>query len=249
MRSKIGNLLMILGAALVLLALLLLNMNRSEDEAAGMAAVEVLPEVIAEIEARNAVFAGTQPEINAQNAVTAAAITGSAVEPTEAADGTMSEMEPENPAEPASTCLPSRYVDPYDTEMTRVTIRGNSYVGYLSIPALGLELPVMAEWSYKRLRTAPCRYTGSTKTDDLVILAHNYARHFGRLSRLSGGDAITFTDMNGVVSRYRVVETETVSPYAVADVTSGEYDLTLFTCTYGGRTRFAVRADKVDDQQ
>ena len=176
MRNRIGSLLMLLGAALILSALLLLNMNRKEDEAAGMAAVEVLPEVIAEIEARNAAFTGAQPEIGliTSNSDTIAAMSGiGSLESTAAANAAMSEMGANALTEPVSTCSPSCYVDPYDTEMTQVTVRGNSYVGYLSIPALGLELPVMADWSYKRLRTAPCRYSGSTKTDDLVILAHN----------------------------------------------------------------------------
>lgn len=220
MRRRIGNFMMLLGAALVIAALLLFIVNRREDERAGAAADALLPDVVAEIERRNA-------ELTTETlspAVTPGADPGAATV--------------------GSTRTPSRYVDPYDTEMTEVVIRGYSYVGYLSIPKLGLELPVMSDWSYPRLRVAPCRYSGSTKTDDLVILAHNYARHFGRLRDLSPGDAIIFTDMNGVVTRYRVIELEEMSPYAVTDMVSGEYDLTLFTCTYGGRTRFAIRADQ-----
>ena len=82
------------------------------------------------------------------------------------------------------TALP----DPYDSTMTEVEIDGYAYIGYLSIPALELELPVMSQWDYTRLNIAPCRYTGSTKSDDLVIAAHNYARHFVNLSRLAAGD-------------------------------------------------------------
>ena len=32
---------------------------------------------------------------------------------------------------------------------------------------------------------------------------------------------------------------------AVEDMISGEYDLTLFTCTYGGENRVTVRCDRV----
>lgn len=225
MRKSIGNFMMLLGAALVIAALLLFCMNRREDAEAGSAAEELLPGVIAEIERRNAELTEAEDEPEP-------------VTPAPAAEDALGLAAPE------PTRTPPRYVDPYDTEMTESVIGGYSYIGYLSIPELGLELPVMSDWSYPRLRVAPCRYSGSTKTDDLVILAHNYARHFGRLRRLSPGDAIIFTDMNGVVTRYRVVELEEMSPYAVADMTSGEYDLTLFTCTYGGRTRFAIRSDQ-----
>ena len=37
------------------------------------------------------------------------------------------------------------YPDPYDHAMTEVVIDGYAYIGYLSIPSLGLELPVMSE--------------------------------------------------------------------------------------------------------
>ena len=122
-------------------------------------------------------------------------------------------------------------------------IDGYSYIGYLSIPALGLELPVMSDWSYSRMELSPCRYSGSTKTNDLVIAAHNYIRHFGPIKNLSIGDQVYFTDMEGAVFSYQVEELDTLSPTAVEEMTAGEYDLTLFTCTYGGQSRVTVRCD------
>lgn len=136
-----------------------------------------------------------------------------------------------------TTALP----DPYDPEMTVVEINGYGYVGYLSIPALELELPVMAECDETRLKIAPCRYAGSTKTDDLVIAGHNYTTHFGPLANLSAGDQVYFTDMDGVVSRYTVVAMDVLAPNAVEEMTSADYELTLFTCTYGGQNRVTVR--------
>lgn len=133
--------------------------------------------------------------------------------------------------------------DPFDPTMTEAEIDGYMYIGYLSIPALGLELPVMSEWDYTRLTIAPCRYSGSTKTDDLVIAAHNYARHFGGLSGLSGGEEVYFVDIDNVVSCYTVVAVEILPPTAVEEMTNGDYDLSLFTCTYGGRSRVAVRCE------
>ena len=136
--------------------------------------------------------------------------------------------------------------DPFDPTMTEAEIDGYMYIGYLSIPALGLELPVMSEWDYTRLTIAPCRYSGSTKTDDLVIAAHNYARHFGGLSGLSGGEEVYFVDMDNVVSCYTVVAVEILPPTAVEEMTNGDYDLSLFTCTYGGRSRVTLRCDRAE---
>lgn len=147
---------------------------------------------------------------------------------------------------PALEIPTSGIPNPFDPAMTEVEIDGYYYIGYLSVPSLGLELSVMSEWDYTRLKIAPCRYAGSTKTDDLVIAAHNYARHFGTLTQLSVGDTVLFTDMDNVVSRYEVAELETLEPTAIESMTAGEYDLTLFTCTYGGKSRVTVRCDRVD---
>lgn len=131
--------------------------------------------------------------------------------------------------------------DDREEEMAVVEIDGYGYIGYLTLPTLGTELPVMAEWDYPRLQIAPCRYAGSTKTDDLVIAAHNYASHFGSLSSLSIGDTIYFRDMDGEQTAYSVKELETLQPTDIEEMTGSEYDLTLFTCTYGGQSRVTVR--------
>ena len=135
------------------------------------------------------------------------------------------------------------YQDPYSTEMTEVEIDGYFYIGYISIPSLDLELPVMSGWSYPQLKVAPCRYYGSTRTGNLVIAAHNYARHFGNVKNLSVGDAVYFTDMDGVTSAYEVAGIDILSPAAVEEMTDSGYALTLFTCTYGGQSRVTVRCE------
>lgn len=106
----------------------------------------------------------------------------------------------------------------------------------------------MSEWDYTRLKTAPCRYTGSSKTDDLVICGHNYGRHFGRLKNLQAGDLLTFTDMDGVTTVYEVKETQILQPAQVEEMIESSYDLTLYTCTYGGRTRVTVRCDRAEKE-
>ena len=111
--------------------------------------------------------------------------------------------------------------DPYDLTMPVVEIDGYGYIGYLTIPELGLELPVMSEWDYSRLKLSPCRYTGSVKTEDFVIAAHNYSRHFGKISQLSKGSAVYFTDMDGVCYTYTVAGVEILESTAVEEMTSG----------------------------
>ena len=138
---------------------------------------------------------------------------------------------------------PVEYLDPSAFEMTEVEIDGYAYIGYLSIPSLELKLPIMSSWGYPQLKIAPCRYFGSVRSKDLVLLAHNYKKHFGRLKELQEGEAVLFTDMDGVTYEYTMVAKDILPPAAVEEVTAGEYDLTLFTCTPGGASRVTVYCD------
>ena len=135
----------------------------------------------------------------------------------------------------------SRESLPEDSTVQTLRLEGNDYIGFLTIRELELELPVMESWDYERLKIAPCRYSGSAEGGDLVIAAHNYRRHFGGLSGLSVGSEILFTDISGSSTRYTVAELEILKPGDVEKMTAGEYDLTLFTCTYGGQSRYTVR--------
>ena len=47
--------------------------------------------------------------------------------------------------------------------------------------------------------------------------------------------------MDGVTIFYQVASVEVLPANAVEEMTAGEYDLSLFTCTYDGQQRFTVR--------
>lgn len=130
--------------------------------------------------------------------------------------------------------------------MTEVELEGWNYIGYLSIPSIGLNLPVMSEWSYADLKIAPGRYSGSTYADNMVVCAHNYAKHFSPIKWLAEGAEVYFTDMDGMRWSYEVSVVETIQPTQIEKMTektedSENWDLTLFTCTTGGSARCAVR--------
>ena len=129
---------------------------------------------------------------------------------------------------------------PLPDELATIEIDGNKYIGYISIPQLELELPVLENWSSPGLRLAPCRYFGSIATG-MVIAAHNYDSHFGRINLLRPGDEVYFIDVGGRAYKYEVAEVETLEPTAIVEMVSDEWDLTLFTCTYGGQSRVTVR--------
>lgn len=133
-----------------------------------------------------------------------------------------------------------------DVVMTETVIDGHAYIGYLEIPDLGLTLPVMSDWSYAKLQISPCRFSGSLRGEDLVIMAHNYNSHFGSLKTLTEGSQIIFCDMNGVIWEYEVVALDVLPGDAVEEMIAGEYDLTLFTCATNRSHRITIRCDKVE---
>lgn len=122
-----------------------------------------------------------------------------------------------------------------------ITVIGVPYAGILEIPELDLVLPVLTECTAINLESAPCRYTGYAAENNLVIAGHNYTSHFGELHKLVSGDMICFTDAYNRCYYYEVKRIETLAPDDIQEMTAGEYALTLFTCTYGGRNRVVVR--------
>ena len=134
-----------------------------------------------------------------------------------------------------------------DTKMATVEVDGYDCIGILSVPVLDLELPVLTDWSYAKLKKAPCHYYGSYYEKDFVIAAHNYKSHFGRLSKLQAGDIVVFTDVSGTVHYYEVVILETLPKNATKEMITSGFDLSLYTCTLGGGSRVTVRCNAAEN--
>lgn len=156
------------------------------------------------------------------------------------------ETTPETAA-PEEIIIPDYILNP-EMDMPEISVEENSYIGVLRIPSLALELPIISEWSYESLKTAPCRYSGSAYQDDLVICGHDYTSHFGRLKYLEAGDTAVFTDMDGNVFTYELAETEILQPTDTDEMESGGWSLTLFTCTIGGQSRLTLRFVLIQDE-
>lgn len=122
-----------------------------------------------------------------------------------------------------------------------ISIDGHEYIGYLTVPSQSLELPILSECSAQNLKVAPCRYSGGAFADHFVLAGHNYRSHFGKLTNLSVGDTVRFTNVVGAVFEYKVVELQSLRPTAVSSMKSDEFDLSLFTCNLAGNARFTVR--------
>ena len=144
-----------------------------------------------------------------------------------------------------SMFIPDYILNPY-MDMPVQKIDGYSYIGVIEVPTLGFRLPVQDEWSYPNMKISPCRYKGSVYLGNMIICAHNSSAHFGSLKTLNEGDEVYFTDIDGNQFAYQVKGIEILSPTAVDEMESGDWDLTLFTCTLGGGARVTVRCSKVE---
>lgn len=134
-----------------------------------------------------------------------------------------------------------------DMEMPAKRVEGRRYIGILEIGALRLKLPVLDTFSYRNIKVAPARFFGSVYDDNLILLAHNYQSHFGKLHLLQTGDEVSFTDMDGNRFRYTVTEVEVIGGMEREKLAEGDFDLCLFTCTLGGKNRVVVRCRRVEE--
>ncbi len=208
LKKRLGFVFVVVGAALLIAALLLFLYNEQESATAGEAASSALSAMQDMI-----------PDKDPFPAVTL----------------------PDGATEPPEETIPE------PTELTRVNIDGNDYIGYISIPGLELDLPIMADCTESKLRVAPCLQYGSPLTDDAVIAGHSYRHHFRPLHDLELEDRLAFTDMTGYTIAYEVVKIKYVEPTAVYEVINSEYDLVLYTCTNSGRSRIVIGCNRIED--
>lgn len=222
---KIGSIAAAAGALLMLAAVALTVYNLWDEARAEKTAGEVLGEILDEME-YDAPEEYTAPGENVASEEYSA---------------------PAENAEPVKNDGPEVSAEPEigwseGANMPTIVLNGEAYIGILEIPSLGLALPIRDDWSYPNLRKTPCRYTGGLYSHDMVIAGHNYDSHFGRLKTLQIGDEVYFTDIDENRVAYYVSEVDTLSPTDIDKMTAiGEWDITLFTCTVGGRSRVTVR--------
>lgn len=212
MKRVFGIICMLLGAVLLAGAVALAVYNQQEETAAVQATEEYLPKVLEVINKKISDTSDTSE---------------SASDAVETTEGVPEDVHSLN--------------NSYVSNMLVVNIDGYDFVGYISIPKLGLELPVMSETDMELMRIAPCRFSGSPKTENLVVGAHNYKTHFGNIEELSEGDTVIFTDMEGNVRNYSVSYTELLLETDVLELQNSGFPLTIYTCTYDGESRVTVR--------
>ena len=150
--------------------------------------------------------------------------------------GKMEQLDPSDACEPEG-----------NQQMPYYTIDGINYLGRIQIPSVGIDLPVIADYSMEALQTAPARYSGDYYANNMVICGHSFMWQFGPLHSMRPGDDVYLLTADDKVLHYRTMDIEIVGPYEVDRMTKSEYDLSLFCCTWDSANRITPRCMRVYD--
>lgn len=138
--------------------------------------------------------------------------------------------------------------------IVHTTESGQEYytVAVLNIPRLGINYPVLSESTEELLKISLCKFWGpdANEVGNYCIVGHNYKnqKFFGKLSQIEMGDVVEITDLTGRVIKYKVYDEYIVEPDDVqctSQLTGGKKEVTLITCTNGGKQRRVIKATEI----
>ena len=122
----------------------------------------------------------------------------------------------------------------------------------LKIPKINIEYPVLSATSDALLFVSLNKYWGPQPNEvgNYCIVGHYYenGKMFGKLHKLKNGDKAELTDLSGNTLKYQVYNKYVVEPTetrSTSQLTDGRKELTLITCTNGGKQRLVVKLRQV----
>ena len=143
---------------------------------------------------------------------------------------------------------------------TQTTQNGYKYisVGTVKIPKINVEYPILdgqtdsAEETEELLKISPTKFWGPEPNEvgNFCIVGHNYrnTKFFSKVLTLENGDTIQITDLSGKTINYRVYNKYEVDPTDVSctsQLTNGNKEVTLITCTNDSKLRVIDKAREV----
>ncbi len=145
---------------------------------------------------------------------------------------------------------PKKEVKPKIDTATYTSKDGVKYTteAILKIPTIGIEYPILSETSEELLFVSLNKYWGPSPTEvgNYCIVGHYYENGimFGKLHKLKNGDIAELTDLSGRTVKYKVYDKKVVEPTdtrCTSQLTKGNKELTLITCTNYGKQRLVVK--------
>ena len=143
---------------------------------------------------------------------------------------------------------------------TYTTKAGAAYstIAVINIPSIDITYPIIysndtsAKTVEDLLKISVVKYWGpeANTPGNLCIVGHNYhnKRFFSKCANLKNGDTIYITDKNNKTLEYRVYKNYVVEPTdlkCTSQLTNGQTEITLITCTMTGKQRTIIKARAV----
>ena len=132
-------------------------------------------------------------------------------------------------------------------------------VAVIEIPKINIIYPVIysentsEKTTEELLKISVVKYWGpeANEQGNFCIVGHNYhnKRFFSRISTLKNGESIYLTDINNKTVEYKVYDKYVVNPddlKCTSQLTNGQTELTLITCTMTGKQRTVLKARAVN---
>ncbi|MEG2621221.1 MAG: sortase, partial [Bacilli bacterium] len=132
-----------------------------------------------------------------------------------------------------------------------VKYKGNNFtvLGKIKIKKINFYQPILKENTKLAFNTSVVKMMGPDLNNpgNVSIAGHNYMKNvfFMKINKLVVGDIIIITDLSGKSLKYSVYEHNVASaddPSYLADNNNYVTEITLVTCTKGGKERYYVKA-------
>ena len=131
-------------------------------------------------------------------------------------------------------------------------IKGHKVVGIIKIPKVKLEYPILETTTEETLNLSITKFWGNeiNEIGNVTLAGHNNLSGvmFGKIRKLEKGDIIELTDIQNTTLKYEVFRTYIIDPNDISCILPEKEDVrevTLITCTTGGKERFIVKAREI----
>lgn len=131
-------------------------------------------------------------------------------------------------------------------------IKGYKVIGIINIPKINLKYPILETTNTEALNISITKFWGNKVNEigNITLAGHNNLSGimFGRIKKLKNGDLIELTDKQGVTIKYEVFKTYIIDPNDISCILPEDEktrEVTLITCTTGGKNRFIIKAREI----
>ena len=139
-----------------------------------------------------------------------------------------------------------------ELKQVQVEYEGYNVVGIISVPAIGIEYPILDTTNEKTMKVAITKFWGNDVNElgNFTMAGHNNkdGTMFGKTKRLNIGDKINMTDLTGRTIEYEIFDQYLIDPNDVSCVKSvkeNTREVTLITCANGRSNRLITKAREV----